>query len=64
MIAVLVAILVRGFVSTCSTDISNVSWMLRYIACAKHIAWYQKKYNCNFMIDAYKGDLKDQQSGS
>ena len=35
-----------------------------FIACAKHIAWYQRKYDCNFFIDGYKNDLKTHTAGS
>ena len=35
-----------------------------FIACAKHIQWYENKFGGSFFVDAYKGHLKDQISGN
>ena len=30
-----------------------------FVACAKQIQWYQNEYEANFLIDAYRNELKN-----
>jgi len=42
----------------CYESVDKDSEFAAFINCSKHIQWYQKKFNCSFFIDAYKGELK------